>query len=230
MNWGVKRKFLMMLVLLGVLPSCSMLAKKSAGEWRTSPAVEMNQANVTSEIELLKSKHAVQLEKIVFRAGTAELDGPFHWKINMVGKAGVHQSMQVHGVQIKTQRTMRTASYPASMLGGQNYFVPISEKENESTVVASYTLPGELQLYPKADGKITVSMDLSITTAERTEREWVTFTLLPNEKLSKSFVFAPTTIDYNGEPAEWGNYPMLQASPQPEPTLPSAELEPLPAY
>lgn len=235
MVWSVRAVNFIFWMPLVALSSCGTMTKKELGEWRTAPMVELNGAKVRSEVELLRGKHAVQLDTIVFRAQTAELDGPFHWKICVEGTAGLHQSMQLHAMQITTQRTLRTASYPVSMLGGVNPFIPVSEKKGEPRSVASYTLPGELQLFPKADGKIMVSADLSVISTKGSQREWITFTLLPNPNKSGSFIFAPTTVDYHGVPADWGNTPTIDPAMQDtSETIPPSEgspmLEPLPEH
>lgn len=185
---------------------------------RNSPAVWLNGAEVRSEVKAMKGEGALDKPKVAYRAGTSQLDGPFFWSFTAEGTEGEHLSMIVEGVQISTGKTRRNVQIPQSMVGQEvafsleqlekpkRSFFKKPEKEDEEAKkpkwLASYALPSSLQLYPKVDGKIVVAAKIRITTAERSDSEWVNFALLPSRNKNGTFSFRRTMIEYGGVPIE----------------------------
>lgn len=200
-------RVMMMLGCLG-LASCSKPVEV-VREWQVSPSVMLAGARISSEVESLKGEKGIQLDKIKFMASSAQLDGPFHWRFLAVGEEGVHQMMQVLAVKVRTERTFRNVSYPEKMLGGRIAFELVADEDGEklagegakNVAVARFTLPGELQLYPKADGAVNVTAYIQLETSEGVVGEWVNFGIQPNQDKQSSFTFIPTRIDYGGRAA-----------------------------
>lgn len=215
-------KWLLLLVPCFAVSCAGSKPPESPVVWRKSPAVWLNGAQVYSNVEPLKGVGALGKSKLVYSARTADLDGPLHWQFVAEGDAAEHLSMTIESLQISTKRTRRTVNFPAEMLGGRQAFalekieepkislrdrLKMKKVEEEKEVkeprwMATYTLPSSLQLFPKADGKVTLAAKISIETTKGTASEWVNFALLPNPKKSQSFGFRQTMIEYGGVPIE----------------------------
>lgn len=200
------------------LVSCATKEPVAQTVVRKSPTAWVNGAEVYSNVEALKGVGAIEKKKLVYAASTSEFDGPMRWQFVADGTQGEHLSMRIASVQISTARTNRSVNVPTSMLGGENLFIQEAvdkpkfsfkkkPKEEDAEVtpprwLATYTLPEVMQLFPKADGKVTVAAKIVIKTHKGTSSEWVNFALLPNSNKSKSFHFRQTMIEYGGVPID----------------------------
>lgn len=186
-----------------------------ASPWKKSPVAWVNGAEVYSEVEPLYGEGAIEKAKLIYRAGTANFDGPFNWRFVAEGDPAVHKSMSVDAVQITTKKTGRRVDVPKSMLGKQVFaFEEIKQKrrfsfkkqEPEEEVpprwMAMIQIPGALQLYPKADGRVVVAARITVETDKGAVSEWVNFALLPNSNKLKSFNFRQTMVEYGGVPID----------------------------
>lgn len=213
-------KWLFSLLAL-TLASCATKEPVEATIVRKSPAVWVNGAEVYSNVEALKGVGAVEKKKLVYSASSAEFDGPMRWQFVAIGSEGEQLSMQIASVQVSTARTNRSVNVPVAMLGGKNQFQleavekpkftfkKKSKEEKEAEVevtpprwLATYTLPELMQLFPKADGKVTLAAKIVIETHTGTSSEWVNFALLPNRNKAKSFTFRQTMIEHGGVPID----------------------------
>ena len=223
------------LLLFGILlASCAQQPEVvSKGNWRKSPSAWVSGAEVYSNVETLSGVGALAKEKLVYRAGTHALDGPLRWQFVAESKSDQLVSMRVAAVQISTQKSARSVSLPAELLGGENPFVleqltkekkskfsfkkmiKMGEEESEKDAVdsevdaptprwlASFTVPDILQLFPKADGRVTVAAKIVVTNAGGEQvSEWVNFALLPAATKSQSFEFRQTMVEYGGVPID----------------------------
>ncbi|GAA5496219.1 hypothetical protein Rhal01_02401 [Rubritalea halochordaticola] len=182
-----------------VLSSCSQNAGIENDGLRRTDVVDFVGTSIRSAVEPQKGKGSVAIDRMIYYAGTADLDGPFKWQIEAIGEQGKQVSMQVHEVQIKATRTKRLESYPKEMLGGPIAFEPVKDKKSNKTT-AVFRLPGLLQVYPKADGLVSVIALIEIKGEEKSDKEWIKFSMLPHEDKNQEFKFLPTVIEYGGAP------------------------------
>lgn len=187
---------------------------------RRSSGVEFGGASIRSAVEPQKGKGGVALDRMTYYAGTANLDGPFKWQIEAIGEQGEQQTMQIHEVKIKAARTHRMESYPPEMLGGPIAFQPIDPKKPKKTH-AIFHLPGLLQVYPKADGMVNVIALIEIKGEKTSMKDWIKFTMIPNQDKNQEFTFLPTVVEYGGNPVEVRPYvvpdDIYVPEPQPDP-------------
>ncbi|MFD2277022.1 hypothetical protein ACFSQZ_11120 [Rubritalea spongiae] len=191
-------------------------AVEPESSWKKSPVAWVNGAEVYSEVEPLYGKGAIEKSKLVYRAGTANFDGPFNWKFVAEGDPSVHRNLRVDAVQITTEKTSRKVNVPQLMLGGKRPFAyeEIKKKrgfsfkkekiedEMQPRWMAEVEIPTTLQVYPKADGKVVVAAKISVETEKGMVSEWVNFALLPNANTSGSFTFRQTMVEYDGIPID----------------------------
>ncbi|MGJ8674161.1 hypothetical protein [Rubritalea sp.] len=184
--------------------------------WRKSPPAWVNGAEVYSEVEPLYGVGAVSKEKLIYRSGTANFDGPMNWKFVAEGDPAVHKNLRIDAVQVTTEKTRRKVNVPQLMLGGGRAFAyeeikkkrrfSLKKEEVEDEVqprwMAEVQIPTTLQLYPKVDGKVVVAAKISVETDTGFVSEWVNFALLPNSNKSKSFTFRQTMVEYGGVPID----------------------------
>ena len=168
-------------------------------------------------MESLKGLGAKGAAQLVYRAGTGNLDGPLHWQFVAEGEPSEHLSLLVEEVQIQTVKTKRNVKVVThakrqpfgyeEIKKSKRLSISLKKKEEPKEVkkpkwLATYTVPGDLQLFPKADGRVTLVAKISIETTKGTTTEWVNFALLPNANKAKSFHFRQTMIEYGGVPIE----------------------------
>lgn len=212
-------KWLLLIIPFGFVSCASQKVKPSAepiADLRSSPSVWINGAELRSDVQPLKGVGALGQANLIFSAKTNKLDGPFYWEFVAVGTPGEQVSMTVEEVQISTQRTRRQVVLPREMLGAVNAFEfevvakprftfrkkPQPEEQQKPRWLASYKLPSLLQVFPKADGRVTVAAKIRIDSSEGSVSEWVNFALLPAELKSQSFSFRETMIEYDGVPID----------------------------
>lgn len=181
--------------------------------WRVSPSAWVNGAEVYSEVESLYGVGALEKGVLVYQASAAELDGPLRWRFSAEGDASKHVSMTIESVQITTRLTRRKVSIPAEMLEKVEFayeklkkpLLSLGKKRDgqpQPRWMASVAIPDVLQLFPKADGRVTVAAKIRIDSETGSVTEWVNFALLPNPDKTKSFVFRQTMVEYGGVPID----------------------------
>lgn len=222
--------------------SCAEKVVVDDGLVRSGPAM-LGGAKVRSAVLPLKGEGLIARDLIVYKAQSAELDGPFRWSIEAKGDAGALNWMVVHDVKIETSRSKRVESFPSADLGKKVMFelVPLPPEkkgdlekkrkvEKKREVVARFDLPGILQVYPKADGVVRLIALVEINGAAGM-KDWVKFSMAPGATKSRPFRFLPSVVEVGGAPVEVPEVPGAVVEPDfdmPEP-LPDAEF-PLPVH
>ena len=174
----MKVLFLRAIALLPVLflVSCGHVMTKSES-YTQGEAVSINGASVRSAVKPNGGKQGFSFSAMVYTAASVSLDGPFLWRIEADGKEGVHESMVVHQIRVTTSETKRSEWFPSKYLGESVPFKPKRGAKGES--FAQFQLPGDLEVYPKKDGEITIEASISVKSNSRTERQNVSFSLNP---------------------------------------------------
>lgn len=149
------------------------------------------------------SKGTYALSAMVVSAAVATFDGPFSWRIEGTGEMGKHESLIIHRIRTRTEKTKRDEWYPAARLGRRADFS--RPKDSSGPVRAVYPIPGQLVVKPLEDGALEVTVDLTVKAAGRSERKVVKFRMAPSEKRQDEFIFVPTEIVNNigKSPANW---------------------------
>jgi hypothetical protein len=140
---------------------------------------------------------------MVVGAGSATLDGPFAWRIEATGRAGVHEELVVHRLHTRTATTGRSEWYPPDRLGRRAFFRPV--KGDPGSARARYEIPGLLDVRPREDGALTVTADVSVKASGSWRRATVRFKLDPDEKRQTEVIFLPAEIieGLATDPADW---------------------------
>lgn len=166
---------------------------------------KVNGAMVSMQVRPEGTKRgSYEVNAMVVAVGVANLDGPFRWRIEAVGKEGVHEALYVQGLRTVTAVTKKDERYPQRWLGERIDFVrKSSDKAGE--VRAVFDIPGLLQVKPEEDGALTVYADVIVVAKGRRERGVVKFSLSPTDKSEKEVIFLPAEIVSSiGKPmSEW---------------------------
>jgi hypothetical protein len=198
------RFFFVSAVALSV-SSCAQFFKKEK-TYRAIGSRELNGAQVTSAVKPMGGKSGLSVSAMVYSAGTGETDGPFLWRIEAIGEKGIHQSLIVHELTVRTAKTGRAEPYPEKWLGIIAPFEPMKGEENAGKVFAKYQLPGKLEVFPEEDGEITLVAELTIRSVTGNRRGEVAFRMEPTIERETETLFLPREIakSLGGEdPTEW---------------------------
>ena len=114
-------------------------------------------------------------------------DGPFKWRVEAYGQRGDHESLVLHRIRTKTEKTGRDEWFPVSELGKRADFKPLRGQAGVSR--ARYPLPGLLKVMPEEDGKLDVWLDLSVIRQSGTTRRLVRFALDRPSRMRMSLSF-----------------------------------------
>ena len=181
----------------------SLIAAKHTYQ-ASSPAVTVNGAEIRMQVRPEGSDGgSFAMSAMVVSAAVATLDGPFRWRIEATGKSGEHRSLVVHRIHTRTAVSRRDEWFPAAELGKRADFSPVKDEDGKAR--ALYPIPGLLVVKPREDGPLEVTVDLSVSTRERTERKRVRFRMDPSESRQDEFIFIPAEIvSQIGKPAgDW---------------------------
>lgn len=179
----------------------SLIAKKNTyNSAASSPAVRVNGAEIRMQLKPEgTSGGSYALSAVVVSAAVATLDGPFRWRIEATGQPGKQNYLVVHRIRTRTGKTGRDEWFPVGLLGKKADF-----KRPEGTTGATravYPIPGRLEVKPRDDGFLEISVDMTVVTAGKGERRLVRFRMDPSEKRQDEFIFVPTEIiDSIGKP------------------------------
>lgn len=166
----------------------------------------INGAEVRSAVKPMGGEAGLQVSAMVYNTATGTSDGPFLWRIEATGEEGVHESLAVHQLRVKTSKTGRDEPFPSKWLGESQSFLPMKGKENAGKVFASYQLPGKLEVFPETDGEITIEAVVEVIAGGKSERKMVRFTMSPKVGRENDFFFLPTEIVRSfgkKDPTEW---------------------------
>lgn len=184
-------QFLPSAFLCLLLASCGHIHTKSQS-YQLNKAANVNGARVITEVKPMGGKPGFSVSAMVYMAGSASLEGPFKWRVQAIGKQGVHQYMHIHSVSMRTAHTKRHNSFPRSQLPSSIPFV--SYKKTPGVVYAVHQFPGLLEVYPQTDGPVTVTINVSIRSHAQSERKIITGVLKPTQQSETEFLFIPTEI------------------------------------
>ena len=199
-------KVLFVAILAGFfLSSCAQFFVKDR-TYEPTGGLSLNGAEVSSNVKPMGGKAGASISAMVYNAGFGETDGPFLWRIEALGQEGVHESLTVHKILVRTDKTKRSEPYPAKWLGEPSPFELMRGKENEGKVFAKYQMPGRLEVFPEVDGKITMEADISIKANGKSQRQKVSFAMEPKVGRETQTIFIPTELVNSfgrKDPTEW---------------------------
>ena len=133
------------------------------------------------------------------RPGTP--DGPFLWRIEAEGQAGLHEWLRLNELRVSTALTKRRKRSPP--LGKKCLFEALPDQKGRS--FAKFHLPGKLKIMPRNDGKTTLHLNVTVSTRGKEEFQWIRFTHKPETKRATESIFLPSEIveAIRGNPREW---------------------------
>lgn len=134
----------------------------------------------------------LSLSAMVYFAGSAKLEGPFDWSIVAHGNQGEHEILRVNAVNVKTEKTQRNEWFPKKELGIDCKFKP--SRKDKAKAIAKFKFPGTLEVNPEQDGKIFLTVDLTVISSARRVDTRVRFELQPSEKSEVDFIFVPGEV------------------------------------
>jgi len=183
------------------LPQCASLrADKHTYESETaSPAVVVNGATVRLRMKPEGTEPgSMAMSAMVVTAAKATFDGPFRWRVDATGEEGRHEWVQVHRIRTRTSASRRDEWYPDRHLGERALF-----RNRDGAFVASYRIPGLLNVKPREDGALEVLVDLTVRGNDRSVRQTARFRMQPAHKRADEFVFLPAeVVTHIGKPME----------------------------
>ncbi|MDP0489495.1 MAG: hypothetical protein Q7Q71_00425 [Verrucomicrobiota bacterium JB023] len=199
-------KAMLSVILVSLLtPGCAHFLIKEK-TYESGEAVTINGAEVRSAVKPMGGSQGMAVSAMVYNAAMGSTDGPFLWRIEARGREGIHESLTVHHVRVKTSLSQRDEPYPAKYLGEKKPFLPMKGKEGAGRVFASYQLPGKLEVYPETDGLITIEADISVSASGRSERRTARFTMSPKSQRENQMIFLPAELIGSlgrPDPTEW---------------------------
>lgn len=174
------------------LNSCvSLIAKKNS--YASSPPVRVNGAEIRMQVKPQGTAGgSYTVSAMVVSAAVATLDGPFSWRLEALGKPGIHQSLIVHRIRTRTSLSKRDEWFPTVHLGKRADFSLLKDALQTSRAV--YPVPGLLQVKPKEDGTLDVMVDLTVSATLKSERKIIRFRMDPSQSRQDEFIFIPTEI------------------------------------
>ena len=199
------KPFFAALVLPLFLNSCAHFMVKEK-TYVTEGGSEVNGAAVTSAVKGMGGKAGISVSAMVYNAATGTTDGPFLWRIEARGQEGVHESLTVHKLSVRTSKTKRNEPFPAKWLNQEQPFELLKGKKNAGKVFAKFQLPGKLEVFPEIDGEITMVADLSIKADGRSVRRTLTFEMEPQVGRKHEMMFIPKEVVSSfgrKDPTEW---------------------------
>ena len=193
------------LVMCLALPSCMSFYGNRSTYGQSGAGASVNGATVSMQVKPEgTSGGSYALSAMVVGVGVANLDGPFRWRIEAVGKEGVHEAMYVQRIRTVTSITKRDEPFPARWLGARTDF---SRKKSypAGEVRAVFDIPGKLDVKPSVDGALHVIADVMIVTRSARMSRTVKFQLDPASKKDREVIFIPAEIVTSiGKPvSEW---------------------------
>lgn len=200
-------KRLLLITPLLFLTSCiSFYLRDNTYKANESSTVVINGAKVNCAMDPAGGGAFFSGSALIFGGGAGRTDGPFNWRIEALGEKGVHTYLNVHSVSVKTEKTNRDEKYPAKYVNNKQPFNEMRGKDNINSNFAKYRFPGKLEVYPKKDGIVTITAEISVSSEKKTERKTVRFTLDPLNKNRVDNVFIPAEIINSfrkKDPTEW---------------------------
>jgi hypothetical protein len=184
------------LCLISLSGCMSIIAKKHTyGANASSPPVRVNGADIRMQVKPEGTDGgSYAISAMVLSTSVATLDGPFRWRIEATGQVGKQEYLVVHRIRTRTSTTQRDEWFSAALLGKRADFRKSTGPENSGLTRATYPIPGRLEVKPRVDGALEVSVDLTVVSESRRERKLVRFRMDPSQKRQDEFIFVPTEI------------------------------------
>ena len=195
---------LLVILSLSFSGCVGMYVRENTYSATTAPAT-INGAQVQIALKPMGGDSYGSVSAMVVGIGAGKTDGPFIWRVEGQGQAGIHRDLYVNHLMVETSATQRSEPYDKKLLNFRAEFSPL-KKEPQSSF-ANYQIPGKLKVYPETDGTITVTAQVTVTTYdEKVESKTIKATLHPKSFHNYESVFIPTEI-YNSfgaeDPTEW---------------------------
>lgn len=203
--WEMKRSPLVSIVLCLALPGCMSFYGNRSTYGQAGGGAEVNGARVSMQVKPEgTSGGSYALSAMVVGVGVANLDGPFSWRIEAVGKEGVHEAMYVQRIRTVTAITKRDERFPERWLGERTDFLR-KKSYPAGEVRAVFDIPAKLDVKPSVDGALDIIADVTITSKGRRVGRTVKFHLDPSSKKDREVIFIPAEIVSGiGKPmSEW---------------------------
>lgn len=187
-----------------LLTSCAQMAIKDRN-YRATRDVEVNGAQVRSALKPIGGNSGFALSAMFYSAGVGSTDGPYRWRVEADGKAGVHEWLRVNQVQVTTSKTKRNEWYPTSQLGVKSPFEEVPGEEGVTFAKSQFA--GKLTVMPKVDGDIKVRVNVSVQAQGRVQSKWLEFEMAQETKWRTESMFVPVEIvksfGKKKDPREW---------------------------
>lgn len=196
-------RLLIIFITLSGLVSCGHIHTESVTYTNKTPSL-VNGAKVTTELQPQGGKPGFAVSAMVYMAGSADLEGPFKWRIMATGIDGTHTSMTIHEVRVRTTNSKRSDIYPSSQLPDDAPFRAYEKTPGVSYAVCQF--PGLLEIDPVKDGESYMSVDLTIHSKAKAIRKTVHFTLVRSDEKETKFLFLPSEIAKSfgpKDPRQW---------------------------
>lgn len=190
-----------------VFTSCmGIYLKENTYEASTTP-VEINGADVKIAVKPMGGDMYGSFSAMLVGFGAGKTDGPFIWRVEGLGKTEEQLSLWVNDIKVETSTTNRSELFDKKLLNFKADFKPMKGKENAEKTFANLQIPGELLVYPKKDGDIKITANVSVkNTAGVIKSKTIVFHLKPNSSNEFESVFLPTEIINSfgkKDPTEW---------------------------
>jgi len=172
----------------------------------TSDSVDINGAKVKVALKPMGGKSYGSASAMVVGLGAGSTDGPFIWRVEAEGEEGVHEKLWGNSISVKTGINEKSEPFPKEHLDFHSKFKPMKGKDNADKTFANHQFPGKLEVYPKKDGEITVTANISVKSNTSTRSKSLKFTLSPDSSKGFESIFIPTEIikSFGGkDPTEW---------------------------
>lgn len=197
------RRWIFLIMVLG-LTSCVGLRGQKHTYSESGGVVKVGGAEVGIDFRPEGTRSgSFMVSAMVVGGGVATFDGPFKWRIEAYGDEGIHESLVVHRIRTRTEKTDRDEWFPANELGKQANFRKLRGKPG--VVRARYPIPGLLKVMPEEDGKLDVWLDVSVKRKDGADRKLVRFSLDPAVKRQDEFIFLPVEVaqSIGTDPEDW---------------------------
>ena len=175
-------------------------------EASTKP-VDINGAQVKIAVKPMGGKGYGSLSALVIAIGAGSTDGPFIWRVEGEGQEGDQSYLWVNNINVETANTNRNEPYDKKFLNFKSEFKPQKGKKNAGKTFANHQIHGELLVYPKVDGEITITASVSVKNNDgKIETKTIVFKLAPNSSNEFESIFLPTEIINSfgkEDPTEW---------------------------
>ena len=195
----------LMMVFFLALPGCMGFYGNRSTYGQTGGGAKINAAIVSMQVKPEgTSGGSYALSAMVVGVGVANLDGPFRWRIEAVGKEGVHETMYVQRLRTVTSITKRDEWFPERWLGERTDFLR-KKSYPPGEVRAVFDIPAKLDVKPSVDGALDVFAEVMIVAKGSRTSKAVKFHLDPAKKQDREVIFIPAEIVSSiGKPmSEW---------------------------